>query len=171
MMKRASGRSTPYKFSNVQVIFPNERTAVIGYKVKQKGMMDGKPYDMEAADASTWTKSGDEWLCVTHSETTPRRRITEVGVGVENKRARFFAALRLPGLQAYHCQTEQEGSVQALIMATQSEPVQKACSTCRRSGPPVRLTVKSRRDTNSRVLLKVKMKCRSESNMESMRLE
>ena len=59
-----------YKFSNVQVIFPNDRTAVIGYKVKQKGMMDGKPYDMEAADASTWTKSGDEWLCVMHSETT-----------------------------------------------------------------------------------------------------
>ena len=32
--------------------------------------MDGKPYDMEAADASTWTKSGEEWLCVMHSETT-----------------------------------------------------------------------------------------------------
>jgi hypothetical protein len=59
-----------YKFSDVQVIFPNEETAVIGYKVKQKGTMDGKPYDMEAADASTWTKSGEEWLCIMHSETT-----------------------------------------------------------------------------------------------------
>ena len=70
MMEEGKWTLDSYKFSNVQVIFPNDRTAVIGYKVKQKGMMDGKPYDMEAADASTWTKSGDEWLCVMHSETT-----------------------------------------------------------------------------------------------------
>lgn len=70
MMEEGKWTLDSYKFSNVQVIFPNDQTAVIGYKVKQKGMMDGKPYDMEAADASTWTKSGDEWLCAMHSETT-----------------------------------------------------------------------------------------------------
>jgi ketosteroid isomerase-like protein len=70
MMDEGKWTLDSYKFSDVQVIFPNESTAVIGYKVKQKGTMDGKPYDMEAADASTWTKSGDEWLCVMHSETT-----------------------------------------------------------------------------------------------------
>jgi ketosteroid isomerase-like protein len=70
MMDEGKWTLDSYKFSDVQVIFPNEQTAVIGYKVKQKGMMDGKPYDMEAADASTWTRSGDEWLCVMHSETT-----------------------------------------------------------------------------------------------------
>jgi ketosteroid isomerase-like protein len=69
MMEEGKWTLDSYKFSDVQVIFPNESTAVIGYKVKQKGMMDGKPYDMEAADASTWTRSGDEWLCVMHSET------------------------------------------------------------------------------------------------------
>jgi ketosteroid isomerase-like protein len=70
MMEEGKWTLDSYRFSDVQVIFPNESTAVIGYKVKQKGMMDGRPYDMEAADASTWTKSGDEWLCVMHSETT-----------------------------------------------------------------------------------------------------
>ena len=40
-----------------------------GYKVKQKGTMDGKPYSMEAADASTWTRNGDAWLCALHTET------------------------------------------------------------------------------------------------------
>ena len=70
MMEEGKWTLDSYKFSDVQVIFPNEATAVIGYKVKQKGMMDGKPYDVEAADASTWTKSGEEWLCVMHSETT-----------------------------------------------------------------------------------------------------
>jgi hypothetical protein len=69
MMEEGKWTLDSYKFSDIQVIFPNESTAVIGYKVKQKGMMDGKPYDMEAADASTWTRSGDEWLCVMHSET------------------------------------------------------------------------------------------------------
>jgi ketosteroid isomerase-like protein len=70
MMEEGKWTLDSYKFSDIQVIFPNEGTAVIGYKVKQKGMMDGKPYDMEAADASTWTRFGDEWLCVMHSETT-----------------------------------------------------------------------------------------------------
>jgi ketosteroid isomerase-like protein len=69
MMKGSEWTLDTYMFSDIQVIFPNESTAVIGYKVKQKGTMDGKPYDMEAADTSTWTKSGDEWLCVMHSET------------------------------------------------------------------------------------------------------
>ena len=69
MMEESKWTLDSYKFSDIQVIFPNESTAVIGYKVKQKGTMDGKPYDMEAADTSTWTKSGDEWLCVMHSET------------------------------------------------------------------------------------------------------
>lgn len=69
MIKESKWTLDSYRFSDVQVIFPNESTAVIGYKVKQKGTMDGKPYDMEAADVSTWAKSGNEWLCVMHSET------------------------------------------------------------------------------------------------------
>jgi hypothetical protein len=58
-----------YKLSDVHVVFPTDETAVIGYKVKQKGTMDGKPYDMECADATTWNHSGKEWLCVLHTET------------------------------------------------------------------------------------------------------
>lgn len=69
MMEEGKWTLESYKFSDVQVIFPNKDTAVIAYRVRQKGTMGGKPYDMEAADASTWTKSGEEWLCVMHSET------------------------------------------------------------------------------------------------------
>jgi ketosteroid isomerase-like protein len=69
MMEEGKWTLESYKFSDVQVIFPNRDTAVIAYRVRQKGTMGGKPYDMEAADASTWTKSGEEWLCVMHSET------------------------------------------------------------------------------------------------------
>lgn len=58
-----------YRMSDTQVVFPTEDTAVIGYKVKQQGKMGGKPYDMECADSSTWTKVGGRWLCALHTET------------------------------------------------------------------------------------------------------
>ena len=58
-----------YRLSDVHVVFPSEETAVIGYKVRQKGKMDGKPYDMNCADSTTWSRSGKKWLCVLHTET------------------------------------------------------------------------------------------------------
>ena len=69
MMEGSKWTLDSYKLSDVQVLFPTEDTAVIGYKVRQKGKMDGKPYDMECADASTWTKADGGWLCALHSET------------------------------------------------------------------------------------------------------
>lgn len=69
MMDGSKWTLESYKMSDVQVVFPNEETAVIGYKVKQKGTMDGKPYDMECADATTWSLSGKKWLCALHTET------------------------------------------------------------------------------------------------------
>ena len=69
MMDGSKWTLDSYKFSDVQVLFPTDDTAIIGYKVKQKGTMDGKPYDMECADASTWTRSCGEWLCALHTET------------------------------------------------------------------------------------------------------
>jgi len=69
MMDGSKWTLDSYTLSDVQVLFPTEDTAVIGYKVRQKGTMDGKPYDMECADATTWTRSGDEWLCALHTET------------------------------------------------------------------------------------------------------
>jgi ketosteroid isomerase-like protein len=69
MMDGSKWTLESYKLSDVQVLFPTEGTAVIGYKVRQKGKMDGKPYDMECADSSTWTKSDGSWLCALHTET------------------------------------------------------------------------------------------------------
>lgn len=69
MMEGSKWTLHSYKLSDVKVVFATETTAVIGYKVRQKGKMDGKPYDMECADATTWSKAGDEWLCVLHTET------------------------------------------------------------------------------------------------------
>jgi hypothetical protein len=55
--------------SDLQVLFPTKDTAIVAYKVRQKGTMDGKPFDMEAADATVWNRDGADWLCVLHTET------------------------------------------------------------------------------------------------------
>lgn len=68
MMEGSKWTLDSYKMSDVQVVFPTDDTAVIGYKVRQKGLMDGKPYDMNCADATTWVRDGKEWLCALHTE-------------------------------------------------------------------------------------------------------
>lgn len=58
-----------FEFSDVLVSFPKDDTAVVAYKVHQKGTMDGKPMDLNCADTSTWVKDGKDWKCALHSET------------------------------------------------------------------------------------------------------
>jgi len=69
IMKGSTWTLDSYKMSDVQVLFPTKDTAIIAYKVRQKGTMDGeKPFDMEAADTTVWNREGTRWLCVLHTE-------------------------------------------------------------------------------------------------------
>jgi hypothetical protein len=60
-----------FEFSDMQVVFPNDSTALLTYHVKQKmaprGKSDGAVQEMN--DTSTWIKVGDDWQCVMHTET------------------------------------------------------------------------------------------------------
>jgi hypothetical protein len=60
-----------FEFSNMQVMFPNESTAVLTYHVKQemapRDQNDGVMQEMN--DSSTWIKEGKFWKCVMHTET------------------------------------------------------------------------------------------------------
>ena len=58
-----------FEFSDVQVIFPAEDTAIIAYKVHQTGSMKGEKMDLNCADSTTWVRSDDEWKCALHTET------------------------------------------------------------------------------------------------------
>ena len=58
-----------FEFSDVQVIFPQDDTAIITYKVHQTGSMKGQEMDLNCADSTTWVKDGDEWKCALHTET------------------------------------------------------------------------------------------------------
>ena len=58
-----------FDFSDIDVIMPNDDTAVIAYKVHQQGTMKGGKMDMKCADSSTWVRDGNQWKCALHTET------------------------------------------------------------------------------------------------------
>jgi hypothetical protein len=62
---------TRFELSDVEVVFPNDATAVLTYRVKQHVSEKGKPGDavQEMNDSSTWIKNGSDWKCVMHTET------------------------------------------------------------------------------------------------------
>jgi len=63
---------TSYELHDVEVVFPNDTTAILTYRVKQETANRGesKGTVQEMADTSTWVRSGsDDWRCVMHTET------------------------------------------------------------------------------------------------------
>ena len=58
-----------FEFSDLKVIFPAEDTAVVAYKVHQRGELKGEPMDMQCADSTAWVKDGRAWKCALHTET------------------------------------------------------------------------------------------------------
>ena len=58
-----------FEFSDVEVIFPQDETAIIAYKVHQTGSMKGREMDLNCADSTTWVRDGEDWKCALHTET------------------------------------------------------------------------------------------------------
>jgi hypothetical protein len=63
---------TGFELDDMQVVFPNDTTAVLTYHVRQQVAprgKKGKGVAQEMNDSSTWIKVGDSWKCVVHTET------------------------------------------------------------------------------------------------------
>ena len=61
-----------FSLDDMQVVFPNEDTAVLTYSVRQAVAERGSEEIVEqrVADSSVWTrKDGGDWRCVMHTET------------------------------------------------------------------------------------------------------
>ena len=69
MMQDGEWSLDTFEFSDVKVIFPAEDTAVVAYKVHQRGELKGQPMDMQCADSTAWVKDGRAWKCALHTET------------------------------------------------------------------------------------------------------
>ena len=57
-----------FEIRDAQVQQLSDDVAIIGYKVREKLTVEGKPLTMEAADASTWVKKDGRWVCALHTE-------------------------------------------------------------------------------------------------------
>jgi len=73
---------TAFEFGDMDVVFPNDSTAVLSYRVKQtlsprdKDSSD-KALDQVMNDTSTWIRTdgdGKQWQCVMHTETPAQAR-------------------------------------------------------------------------------------------------
>lgn len=68
MMKDSPWTLEDYELSDFKVLPMNDDLALAAYKVKGKGIVDGKPLQFEAADSSTWVRKEGKWVCALHSE-------------------------------------------------------------------------------------------------------
>ena len=71
MAEQGSLILTSYELSNMQIVFPNENTAVLTYHVwlNLKPRAAGSALTQEMNDTSTWIRTLDGWKCVVHTET------------------------------------------------------------------------------------------------------
>lgn len=60
-----------FEFSDMEVVFANDSTAILSYRVKQgiapRG--EGATTEQETRDTSTWVKTDQGWRCAMHTET------------------------------------------------------------------------------------------------------
>ncbi|HEX2012863.1 MAG TPA: nuclear transport factor 2 family protein [Roseateles sp.] len=71
MAEHGSMVVTSFELSDMDVVFPNDATAILTYRVKQalSSREKGERSEQEMNDTSTWVQKGERWQCVMHTET------------------------------------------------------------------------------------------------------
>ena len=66
---------TSFELSDMQVMFPNDSTAVLTYRARQEVLQraQNKRETQELNDTSTWVKTNGEWRCAMHTETPAQK--------------------------------------------------------------------------------------------------
>lgn len=69
---------TSFELKDIDVMFPNDITAILTYRVKQAMKAKGKSEStvQEMNDTSTWVRQGSQWQCVMHTETPAESQTT-----------------------------------------------------------------------------------------------
>ncbi|MBC7919350.1 MAG: nuclear transport factor 2 family protein [Rhodoferax sp.] len=76
MAEQPSMTVASFELRDVEVIFPDDTTAILTYNVKQEIASKGndKTVTQEMNDTSTWIQKGKWWQCVMHTETPAQAR-------------------------------------------------------------------------------------------------
>ena len=61
-----------FSLADTNVVFPNENTAVLSYKVAAQGTQEGKDMSGVYYCGSVWHKRGNDWKAVFHTEIVPQ---------------------------------------------------------------------------------------------------
>ena len=71
MADKASMTVASFELRDMEVIFPDDTTAILTYNVKQEIASEGQDTTttQEMNDTSTWIQKGTWWQCVMHTET------------------------------------------------------------------------------------------------------
>jgi hypothetical protein len=71
MAEQGSMVVTSFNLSDMMVVFPNDTTGILMYRVRQevKARAGGATQVQDMRDTSTWIRTGDSWKCVMHTET------------------------------------------------------------------------------------------------------
>ena len=72
MAEEGSMVLTSFDLRDMEVVFPNDDTAVLAYRVSQEVAPRGSSKlasTQEMSDTSTWVRGADGWRCVIHTET------------------------------------------------------------------------------------------------------
>ena len=57
-----------YSFSDIKVVFPHPKMAVMTYKAKVQATADGKDMSGTYNSGSVWVRQGDKWVGAFHTE-------------------------------------------------------------------------------------------------------
>jgi uncharacterized protein (TIGR02246 family) len=68
MIANANYTLHDFELTDAQVRPIADDAAIVAYKVHEKLTVDGKPVELDAADASTWVRRDGQWLCALHTE-------------------------------------------------------------------------------------------------------
>ncbi|MGS5085616.1 nuclear transport factor 2 family protein [Hydrogenophaga sp. A37] len=70
MAEQGSMIVSSFELSDMEVVFPNETTAILTYHVRQgvSARSGGSKAFQEMNDTSTWIQTGQGWKCVMHTE-------------------------------------------------------------------------------------------------------
>lgn len=71
MADQGSMEIKSFELNDMQVVFPNDSTAILSYRVKQALAPRGKQAttEQEMNDTSTWVQTDQGWRCAMHTET------------------------------------------------------------------------------------------------------
>lgn len=71
MVEQGSMELCAFRLSDIEVVCPDDRTAVMTYSATQTLRTRGQPGEQrqQMKDSSTWVKADNGWKCVVHTET------------------------------------------------------------------------------------------------------